>query len=207
MVVLVLLVEGRVAVETGATLGWILQRGLLFAVLCVALFPMFYLFPDESDMHFIEAVPGVIVTAFGLLILQSLFGIYLEFSSPQVQNSILASIIIFLTWLYFNALVILIGAAINAVLTNRSTQVQIEPVIGNKSPTDSKTDREFGIPRSSLDHLSEALPTARRFGMTVDGEHLDLPPPERIDVDETTSKLPFINNTASITLHWTPEDS
>ena len=206
MVVLVLFIEGRVAVETGATLGWFLQRGLLFAVLCVALFPMFYLFLDESDMQFVEAVPGVIVTAFGLLILQSLFGIYLEFSSPQV-HSILASITVFLTWFYFNALVILIGAAINAVLTNRSTQVQIEPVIGNRSPTDPATKREFGIPRSSLNQISATLPTARRFGMTVDGEHLDLPPPERIDVDETTSKLPFINNTASITLHWTPEDS
>lgn len=207
VIVLVLFVEGRIAVEVGATLGWFLQRGLLFGVLCVALFPMFYLFPDESDMAFIEAVPGVIFTAFGLLILQSLFGIYLEFSDPQVQNSILASIIIFLTWLYFNALVILIGAAVNAVLTNRSTQVQIEPVIGTKSPTSKTIDRDVAIPRHTLTRLAAILPTAQHIEMTIDGEQFDLSPPERIDVDETVSNIPFINNTAHLTLHWTPDEA
>lgn len=205
VVVLVLLVETRIPVETGATVGWFLQRGVLFAVLCVALFPMFYLFPDESDMQYIEAVPGVIVTALGLLVLQSFFGLYLTFSDPQVQNSVLASLIVFLTWLYFNALVILIGAVINAVLTNRSAQIQLEPVIGDNSLADPAAREEYGIPRATIIHLSEVLPTARSVEITVGDDRFVLPPPERIDVDENTSRLPFINNTAHITLHWTPK--
>ena len=201
----VLAVESRIDVTTGPTLGWLLQRGAVFAVLCLALSPMYYLFPDEADMRFIEAVPGIVFASFCLLVLQSLFGIYITYSDPQVQNSVLASIIIFLTWLYFNALVLLVGAAINAVLTNRSAQVQIEPVIGGKPISDGQLPQEAGIPRTTLIQLARDLPTAHEFDVTVDGTPYELPPPERVDADVDTSPLPFINDTGSITLHWRPE--
>lgn len=206
VVVLVLLVEARIDVAAGPTLGWFFQRGMVFLVLVAALYPMFYLFPDESDMHLVEAVPGVIFTAFALLVFQSLFGIYLEYSDPQAQNSVLASIIIFLTWLYFSSLVILIGAAINAVLTNRSAEVQIEPVIGGTS-ADSSPTRTPGIPATVLSELSTELPNARQLELHIDGRRYELSPPERVDVDIDTSPLPFINNNAYISLHWTPSDS
>ena len=206
IVLLMVLVEARIDVQTGPTLGWVLQRAILFGVLCLALFPMFYLFPDEADMEPIEAVSGVVFAAFGLLLFQSLFGIYLEVSSPRAQNSLLASIIIFLVWLYFSALVLLIGGVINAVLTNRSGEVQIRPVIGPKVGASIERPESRGIPRTSLEELIDRLPTASSLEITVDGTTIELPPPDRVDADIDTSKLPFINNTAHIELHWTGAD-
>jgi membrane protein len=206
VVVFVLLVETRIEVAAGQSVGWFFQWGVLFVVLCLALFPMFYLFPDESDMQFVEAVPGVVFTAFGLLALQSLFGIYIQYSDPQVQNSILANIIVFLTWLYFNALVILIGAAINAVLTNRSAQVQIDPVVGGLPAPDRPSRKSEEIPASTLRRLSQELPTAKTLEMTIDGRRIELPTPERVNVEVETSSLPFINDTAYLELHWEPKD-
>lgn len=206
VVMAVILVEAQIELATSVSLLWLLQRLVLFGVIAIAVFPMFYLFPDEFDMRPIEAVPGVLFTAFGLMLLQSLFGLYIEFSGPDVRNSVLASLIILLMWLYFVALVILIGAAINAVLTNRSTQVQIEPVIGGIDPEDrtSTTDTP-AVDRKVLSELSGALVGAREVSVTVDGTRYDLQAPARVDSDITTSPVPFFNNTAHIELHWIPE--
>lgn len=206
VVLLVLVVESRIDVPAGLTLGWGLQRTVLFGGLILALFPMFYLFSDEPAMRWIEAVPGTLFAAFGLLILQSLFGIYLEFSSPQVQNSMLASIIIFLTWLYFNALIILLGGAINAVLTNRSAQVDIDPVIGDRSTPGQSRARNRSFHPATLSELSDELSVTESFEMIIDGESRDLPPPERVEVDLRSSHLPFIYDSASLMLQWQPED-
>lgn len=206
-----LLVEGRVGASVGGNLRWALERVLLFGVLSLALLPMFYLFPDEDDMQIVEAVPGTLFTAFGFMLLHSLFSIYLSFSSPSVQNSVLASILVFLTWIYFLALVMLVGAAVNAVLTNRSGRIQLEPVIGNhgRGDTTPRSGTDASTPQfdaTILEDLVGRLASTQTLSITVDGEETALPPPDRVDADITTSRVPFFNNTAHVELHWVPDD-
>lgn len=201
LVLVVLFVEARITLGAGAMLDWVLQRGALFGLLCLALIPMFYLFPDERDMALVEAIPGVVVAAFGLMVLQSIFGFYLAVSGPQVSNSVLASVIILLLWLYFGALIVLCAAAVNAVLTNRSNEVNIRPVIGGTGRA-SPTPRSSGIPTEALERLVAELPETTTLEVTTDRGTVSLPPPDRVDADIGTSPVPFINDTAHVELHW-----
>ena len=201
----VMFVTARVDLTTETTVGWLLVRGGLFALLALTLVPMFYLFPDETDMALIEAVPGAVFSAAGLMALQSVFDLYLLVSDPQAQNSVLASLIILLTWLYFAALVILIGATTSAVLTNRSTEVQIAPVIAGQA-AETPSESASKIQRETLDLVADELVGAGVVSLTVDGVEMEIPPPERVDTDTETSPLPFVDNTVHLTVHWIPEE-
>jgi membrane protein len=121
--------QTQVPAGVGATGGWVLQRLALAAGIGAGLVPMYYVFPDEDDLSLVEVLPGVAVTAGGLVVFQSLFQLYVQYSSTAARESILASILVFMTWLYFSGLILLVGAAVNAVLANRSDDVNIDPVV------------------------------------------------------------------------------
>lgn len=124
---LVVLVSLAVAVTamTGATavfaafeavpfIGW-LNPLLLVVGLGVAFFPIFYLFPDV-DVSPKEILPGVAVAAVGWALLQGLFQVYVGLSSRGDEVNLVAGIILLITWLYFSAVVFLLGAVVSAVL-------------------------------------------------------------------------------------------
>ncbi|WP_081655646.1 YihY/virulence factor BrkB family protein [Halopiger goleimassiliensis] len=192
----------------GGTVGWIVQRLVLVLAVAVAIVPMYYLFPDEDDMAVVETVPGVAVTAIGLVAAESLFRLYVAYSSTNAENSLLAGIIVLMSWLYVSGLVILVGAAVNAVLSNRSEDVSIEPVIGgvpvddeDSGPTDTAGD-----PVATVTELQERLPTATDVRLVVDGESITVPPPDRVDADSDTSRVPFVDDTVGVGLHWNVRD-
>lgn len=110
----------------GLLVGATRQVVLVFG-LAITFFPMCYLFPD-TDVTVREVLPGAFVAAIGLTALEAAFRLYVGFKSPE--SSVVTGILILLTWLYFSGLVVLLGAVCNAVLSNRSRDVSIEPVIG-----------------------------------------------------------------------------
>ena len=85
---------------------------LLVVGLCGVFFPMYYLFPD-IDVAPREVLPGTIVGAVGWAILQVLFQVYVSLSGGG--GSLIASILLLVTWLYFTGVILLLGAAVNAV--------------------------------------------------------------------------------------------
>ncbi len=184
---------------------WLFQRLFVLSVVMIALIPMYYLFPDESGMSVLEVLPGVFFTASALVVFQSGFSIYIEYSNQTAENTMLASILIFLTWLYFAGLVILTGAAINAVLSNRSEDVNIEPVIGGVPKTDVAAFEaaDASVPDEALHKLNQSLSQASEVRITVDDEQeFTMPAPDIVTVDTDTSRLPAINDTASVDLQW-----
>jgi membrane protein len=86
---------------------------LLVVVLCGAFFPMYYLFPN-MDLTPLEVLPGTIVGAVGWVILQVLFQVYASLIGSD-GGSLIASILLLVTWLYFSGVVLLLGATVNAV--------------------------------------------------------------------------------------------
>lgn len=200
----------------GGTAGWLVQRLLLVVAVGAALVPMYYLFPDEEDMVVAEALPGVAVTAVGLVAAESLFRLYVQYSSTNAENSLLAGIIVLMTWLYVSGLLVLVGAATNAVLSNRSEDVSIRPVIGGVPVDDGTATGASGSeaaraddavdPVRAIDELRERLPTATDVRIVVDGESVPIPPPDRIDTDRNTSVIPFVDDTVSVDLHWNVRD-
>ncbi|ELZ94006.1 ribonuclease BN-like protein [Haloferax mucosum ATCC BAA-1512] len=182
-------IESTLPALDGA-LGWVVYRGLLVAVLFVTFYPMYYIFPDE-DVTYTEVVPGTLVAAVGLTTFESLFRLYVQFSSRSPESSVVAGILVLLTWLYFSGLVILLGAAVNAVLSNRSRDVNVRPLFGGV-PLDSNdgntTRRNVVTAIQRLDHLVADNPT-EDVEVRVGDETVVVPRPEKLVVDTDTNRF------------------
>jgi membrane protein len=90
----------------------------LTIALAIAFLPIYYVFPDV-DVSVLEIIPGAIVAAVGWTILQFVFQVYATFSSTAELYGVLGGILLLVTWLYFGALVLLLGGATNVVLSSR----------------------------------------------------------------------------------------
>lgn len=110
--------------------GSVLGTLFVLVALSVALFPMYLIFPD-ADLRPVEALPGTVAAAVGFAVLEALFRIYTDLSTTGEAYGVVGAIVVLVTWLYFNGLVLLLGAVVNAVLTNKTADVVIEPVIGD----------------------------------------------------------------------------
>jgi len=209
-----LLVAARLdqALAFEGTAGWVAGRFVLVVGLALAFLPMYYIFPDQPGMPVREVLPGVAFAAIGLTVFESAFRFYLAMGAGASSGNVLAGILVFLTWLYFSGFVLLIGVAVNAVLSNRSRDVNIRPVVGGVSPTGTRTD---GRPAEPVDRetlvaavrlLRTDLPASETVTVTVDGETVELPPPEQVSVDLRTSALPFVSDSVSMELRWSPDE-
>lgn len=210
VVVAAIAIEATLSPSTETTFGWIAQRIGLVVAIVAALVPMYYRFPDEPDMTVLEVVPGVTVTAVGLVVFESLFRFYLEYSSTAAEGQFLSSILVFLTWLYFSSLLLLVGVAVNAVLTNRSHDVNIEPVIGGVPFENGALKAEPGEtedPSDAVERLEERLPTTSEVTVIVDGESVTLPAPDSVDAETGSSVLPGIDDGTRIELRWPTTDA
>ena len=194
--------------------AWLVGRLVLVVGLALAFLPMYYVFPDQPGMAVREVLPGVAFAAVGLTLFESLFRLYVQFGGEASSGDVLAGILVFLTWLYFSGLVLLMGAAINAVLSNRSRDVNIRPVMGGRprrsgddqraDPPTKQVDRDALV--ASVDRLRERLPAAEEVTVTTDGETETLPPPDQVSVDVDTSPLPFVSDAVRIECSWSPDD-
>lgn len=196
------LVETRLGGLGAIPGGWYVQRLLLIFGLFVVLFPMYYVFPDEDDMALREAVPGTAFAAIGLTVFQTLFRFYIEFSSRSPNESLLAGILVFLTWLYFSGLVVLLGAVVNAVLTNRSVDVSIQPVIGGIRPTFGNSKFSDEDISGRLQSLEQTFAHADEITVEVNGERVTLPTPTSVDADTDDVRFGFIDTPAELHLSW-----
>lgn len=88
---------------------------VLAAGLVIAFFPMYYVFPNV-DVSPREILPGVIVAAVGWALLQGLFQIYVAVSTGGGGTGLITGIMLLITWLYFSAVVLLLGVVVNAIL-------------------------------------------------------------------------------------------
>ncbi|QIB75072.1 YihY/virulence factor BrkB family protein [Halogeometricum borinquense] len=198
-------VNDTVGTVSSGTAAWLIGRLFLILGLTLALYPMYYVFPD-TDVSLLEVVPGTLTAAVGLTVFESLFQLYTAVSNTAPNSSVVAGILVLLTWLYFSGLVILLGAAVNAVLSNRSRDVNVEPVFGGIPP---EAKRHDGVSRTELvatvERLDKTLYDAEHVVVTVDGEEIPIPAPDRVVSD--TESLRFLPGGAvSVELRWSPRD-
>lgn len=93
--------------------GWL----VLVVGLVIVFLPLYYVMPPVS-MTVSEALPGAIVVAVGWLVLQGGFQLYAANAGDYEAYGLLGAVLLFLTWLYFASVLVLLGAAVNAVLGN-----------------------------------------------------------------------------------------
>jgi len=118
-----------------------LQDGIGYAAglvsivgLAIAFYPLYYFLPAD-DVGFKEAIPGALFAAIGWTLLQTFFRLYAGQSGSSAYGIIGAALLI-LTFLYFGGMIILIGAALNAVLAGRVESARSGAASEDGSETD-----------------------------------------------------------------------
>ncbi|MFC5365598.1 YihY/virulence factor BrkB family protein [Salinirubrum litoreum] len=169
---------------TGDPLLSLVRRLLFVGGLVVTFLPMYYIFPD-SDVTVREIVPGVVLAAVGLTLFESVFQFYLSYRNPD-EAGVVTGIVLLLTWLYFSGLVILLGAVVNAVLANRSADVNVDPVFGGVTPTEKRAERDRLL--RQLRQLQARLGDGRRLSVAVDDDDavvLDAPTDAEVSIGDS----------------------
>ncbi len=113
----VVLVGFDLAVAFGPIPTWIvgpLQQVTLFVALVVALLPIYALLPP-GRLQVREVLPGALVAATGWILLRFGFELYTAYAAEYQVYGILGALLLFITWLYMGAFIVLFGAVLNAV--------------------------------------------------------------------------------------------
>jgi len=98
----------------------------LVVFLTIALLPLYYVFPDRP-LSVRQVLPGAVVAAVGWTVLETGFEVYVRMSSTADLYGVVGGVILLVTWMYFGALTVLLGATVNVVLTQGSPTVEPVP--------------------------------------------------------------------------------
>ncbi|SEO27123.1 membrane protein [Halogranum amylolyticum] len=201
-IVTAVVVRSVVPLGDDGLLAWTLSRAVLVAGLAVTFFPMYYIFPD-TNVGVVEVFPGTLFAAVGLVTFETLFTLYAQ----SGDKSVVGGILVLLTWLYFSGLVVLLGAVVNAVLSNRSADVSIEPVVGGVRPAHDRERPTRHEVADSLTELKRLFDTDEDVVVSVGDQSVTLPPPQRYETDTESSRLGLVDGTVRLELRWSTRDT
>lgn len=198
-------IGNAVSLSVPGPAGAVLRALATTVGLFVVFYPMYYVFPD-TEVTRLEVVPGTAFAAVGLTVAQVLFT---EFNAGTTAGTnLVASILLLLTWLYIIGLVVLLGAVLNAVLSNRSEDVDIAPVVGGveRHATRTAVGVSRGAVLADLDALSGAVEDAEEVTVTVDGLSITLAAPQAATVDRESGVFGLDDSVALTFRWWLDED-
>jgi len=108
-------VAAAVAVLHGPLAGELASLvGLL--TLVVVFLPLYYVFPNVP-LSLRDALPGAVVAATGWTVLGTAFRVYAANADAYAAYGVLGGVLLLVTWLYVGAILLMLGAVVNAVLT------------------------------------------------------------------------------------------
>ena len=128
---LVVLVTIPVAVAAAVGIGFLVPAlgvvayvnlatvATLLLSLTLVFLPSYYVFPNVP-MAVREAVPGAVFAAVGWTVLTESFRVYAGFVDDMAVYGFLGAALLLVTWLYVGAIIITLGAVLNAVLSGRT---------------------------------------------------------------------------------------
>lgn len=109
---------------------------LVFLSLAVVFTPMYVVFPGTRQ-PLAAVLPGTLFAALGWTLLAELFGIYAAHAGTYALFGLLGGLLLMFVWLYLGAVLLLLGAVINAVHAGRYR----EPV---EHPTPKRAETPIG---------------------------------------------------------------
>jgi YihY family inner membrane protein len=127
---------GIVLDRSGIALVGVFGTLALVAVVAVALFPLYYLLPKRAASPML-ALPGAVVAAASWTLLGTLFQVYAQFAGAGDVYGALGVVLLLVTWFYVGSLVLLVGAALNAVLARGADETGT-----NKAPPADRRDND-----------------------------------------------------------------
>jgi YihY family inner membrane protein len=98
---------GPLASETASVLS--------FVTLSVVFFPLYYVFPNVP-LRVRGSLPGTVFAATGWTVLSAAFRVYAANADAYAAYGVLGGVLLLVTWLYVGAIVVMLGAVVNAVL-------------------------------------------------------------------------------------------
>ncbi len=127
MAAAVLMLAGVLAVlGSGAIPGGRLVAPLGSALLLpVAFYPMYYILPDVP-VDPLDAVPGAILAGLGWTLLGWGFALYTTYAATVSIYGAVGVVLLVLTWFYAGALLVLLGAVLNAVWAGQADNRQLQ---------------------------------------------------------------------------------
>ena len=114
-VTVVTLVGFALAVLPLGPAGGPIGTALVVATLVALFFPLYYVLPDRR-LTARAALPGAVFAAVGWTVLAVGFRLYLEIAVAAALYGVLGGIFLLVTLLYAGALILILGAALNAAL-------------------------------------------------------------------------------------------
>ncbi|MGO4927287.1 YihY/virulence factor BrkB family protein [Fundicoccus sp. Sow4_F4] len=134
--------------------NFFIEQGSIIALLVFFLMlTVIYYFIPNVNWKFKYALPGALFSVIGFILVSQLFNLYLTFASnAATSNSTIGVLIVVIIWLYFNAMVICIGAYINVFYRDfkeKSYWHLVEETTKYKS---------FNSYSSNFQHYSGAMP-------------------------------------------------
>jgi YihY family inner membrane protein len=146
---------------------------VLLGFLIVAFLPLYAVIPD-TEVGVRRALPGAAFAAVGWSALSAGFGLYAQFTTGVAGA--LGAVLLLVTWFYFSGMLVLTGAAVNAVLAGR---------IDEQGPIADSTGRSLG--RIDARDRQVQHPRVRRAEQTMSAD------------DETTDDAPGGGNAGDAT--------
>lgn len=154
-------------------------------------FPLYYIFP-ASDVTAPEAIPGAIFAGIGWTFLGTAFGIYTSYAGGFQLYGVLGGVLLLLVWFYFGGLILLVGAALNAVIVGRFEESELEEPEPTPQPPatgDTSDDRQQGRPDSDTTSAGEVTgepdsQTERTPEASAAGEEIT-----KADIEELSAEL------------------
>ena len=154
--------------------GQIVSILALPAVLTAAFLPMYHRFPNPP-IPIREALPGAVFAGVGWTLLQAGFQIYAAGAGQYEAYGVIGGILLLVTWLYFAAIIVILGAVINAV---RAEKTPVGP------PFVKKTDGSGGPKRPSADRQLQQAGGHQSVHMPSEGSEQAS---TEVDADASTS--------------------
>lgn len=96
---------------------------LSISSLTLVLFPLYYVLPS-GNVTGKEALPGAVFAAIGWTVLQTGFRIYAAMVGTYEAYGVIGGVLLLITLLYFGGLVLLLGVVLNAILGERTDDLE-----------------------------------------------------------------------------------
>jgi len=149
-------VAAKVGLSSAFLWTWkILQWPVAFLLVCFGLGLVYYFAPD-AEQDWVWVTPGALLATTAWLVVSLLFRVYVvSFGNYQATYGALGGVVVLLLWMYITALVIVVGAELNAEIEHASPWAKAQP------QTASGERRKIGAAAARAFRERRSVPASR----------------------------------------------